>query len=236
MSTPVTISSTTARRRDRPPNKDTKTVPKMVIYCTVTWSISILKATFSDVSKLQQLRLVVTAEEAGEKAIDNNNIRTNLLPHAFRRYMHWFLIVSPTLILTRTLKLNGSMSDINYVGILLALEETNKKLLSGGIKLAIASPRWQVIHKIKVTKFVDKVGRDCIFVTFNEAVDSFVGPKFNEHDNGYVKSTHHVFLMIMNQENLIGHGMLGSVYRAQLPNRKLLTVKKLDQRSMVKDY
>ncbi|GJU70147.1 low affinity sulfate transporter 3-like protein [Tanacetum coccineum] len=72
----------------------------------------------------------------------------------------------------------AGMSDIDYAGILLALEETNKKLLSGGIKLAIASP-WQVIHKLKVAKFVYKVGRDCIFVTVNEAVDSFVGPKFN---------------------------------------------------------
>ncbi|GJY21781.1 low affinity sulfate transporter 3-like protein [Tanacetum coccineum] len=70
------------------------------------------------------------------------------------------------------------MSDIDYAGILLALEETNKKLLSGGIKLAIASP-WQVIHKLKVAKLVYKVGRDCIFVTVNEAIDSFVGPKFN---------------------------------------------------------
>uniref|UniRef100_A0A6M2F4J0 Protein kinase domain-containing protein n=1 Tax=Populus davidiana TaxID=266767 RepID=A0A6M2F4J0_9ROSI len=33
------------------------------------------------------------------------------------------------------------------------------------------------------------------------------------------------------QENLIGGGMLGSVYRAQLPNGKLLAVKKLDKRT-----
>ncbi|XP_023772631.1 low affinity sulfate transporter 3 [Lactuca sativa] len=72
----------------------------------------------------------------------------------------------------------SSVTNIDYAGIL-ALEETNKKLLSGGIKLAIASPRWQVIHKLKVAKFVDKVGRDCIFLTVCEAVDSFVGSKFN---------------------------------------------------------
>nr|XP_043614762.1 low affinity sulfate transporter 3-like isoform X1 [Erigeron canadensis] len=76
----------------------------------------------------------------------------------------------------------SSVTNIDYAGIL-ALEETNKKLLSGGIKLAIASPRWQVIHKLKVAKFVDKVGRDCIFLTVCEAVDSFVGSKFNGPGN-----------------------------------------------------
>uniref|UniRef100_A0A5B6Z074 Protein kinase domain-containing protein n=1 Tax=Davidia involucrata TaxID=16924 RepID=A0A5B6Z074_DAVIN len=34
------------------------------------------------------------------------------------------------------------------------------------------------------------------------------------------------------QENLIGGGMLGSVYRAQLPDGKLLAVKKLDKRAL----
>ncbi|CAI9089493.1 OLC1v1024080C1 [Oldenlandia corymbosa var. corymbosa] len=40
------------------------------------------------------------------------------------------------------------------------------------------------------------------------------------------------------QENLIGSGMLGSVYRAELPNGKLLAVKKLDKRvsNQQKDY
>lgn len=76
----------------------------------------------------------------------------------------------------------SSVTNIDYAGIL-ALEETNKKLLSGGIKLAIASPRWQVIHKLKVAKFVDKVGRDCIFLTVCEAVDSFVGSKFTGPGN-----------------------------------------------------
>ncbi|GJY49801.1 hypothetical protein Tco_0439757, partial [Tanacetum coccineum] len=37
------------------------------------------------------------------------------------------------------------MSDIDYAGILLDLEETNKKLLLGDIKLAVASPRWQFL-------------------------------------------------------------------------------------------
>ncbi|KAK1441626.1 hypothetical protein QVD17_07670 [Tagetes erecta] len=76
----------------------------------------------------------------------------------------------------------SSVTNIDYAGVL-ALEETNKKLLSGGIKLAIASPRWQVIHKLKVAKFVDKVGRDCIFLTVCEAVDSFVGSKFTGPGN-----------------------------------------------------
>lgn len=51
------------------------------------------------------------------------------------------------------------------------------------LQLAIASPKWQVIHKLKVAKFVDKVGRDCIFLTVCEAVDSFVGSKFTGPGN-----------------------------------------------------
>ncbi|OMO88987.1 hypothetical protein CCACVL1_08072 [Corchorus capsularis] len=38
------------------------------------------------------------------------------------------------------------------------------------------------------------------------------------------------FLRSFSQENLIGGGMLGSVYRAELPDGKLLAVKKLDKR------
>nr|XP_043614591.1 low affinity sulfate transporter 3-like [Erigeron canadensis] len=65
----------------------------------------------------------------------------------------------------------SSVTNIDYAGII-ALEETNKKLLSKGIKLVITSPKWRVIHKLKLAKFVDKIGRDCIFLTVSEAVDS----------------------------------------------------------------
>ncbi|OVA07001.1 STAS domain [Macleaya cordata] len=58
-----------------------------------------------------------------------------------------------------------------------ALEELHKKLVSFGLQLAIANPRWQVIHKLKLAKFVDKLGSGWVFLTVSEAVDACVGSK-----------------------------------------------------------
>lgn len=45
------------------------------------------------------------------------------------------------------------------------------------LQLAIANPRWKVIHKLKLAGFIEKVGNDCIFLTVNEAVDACLGSK-----------------------------------------------------------
>lgn len=37
--------------------------------------------------------------------------------------------------------------------------------------------RWQVIHKLKVAKFVEKIGREWIFLTVGEAVDACLASK-----------------------------------------------------------
>lgn len=64
----------------------------------------------------------------------------------------------------------SNLMNIDTSGIA-SLEELNKELLSGGIELAIVNPRWQVIHKLRVSKFVEKIeGR--VFLTVLEAVDS----------------------------------------------------------------
>ncbi|MFS7937161.1 putative SLC26A/SulP transporter, STAS domain, STAS domain superfamily [Helianthus anomalus] len=60
---------------------------------------------------------------------------------------------------------------------LVALEEIHKKLVSRNVHLAIANPRWKVIHKLKIGGFVEKVGSDCIFLTVNEAVDVCLSSK-----------------------------------------------------------
>ncbi|XP_043715853.1 low affinity sulfate transporter 3-like [Telopea speciosissima] len=66
------------------------------------------------------------------------------------------------------LDLSG-MRNIDTSGIQ-ALEELQKKLVSQGIELALASPCSQVIHKLKLFKFVEKIeGR--VFLTMGEAVD-----------------------------------------------------------------
>ncbi|KAL5559195.1 hypothetical protein UlMin_035406 [Ulmus minor] len=58
-----------------------------------------------------------------------------------------------------------------------ALEELHRKLLLHGIGLAVANPRWQVIHKLKVAHFVDKIGKERVFLTVGEALQGSFGPK-----------------------------------------------------------
>ncbi|KAA8522507.1 hypothetical protein F0562_013132 [Nyssa sinensis] len=70
----------------------------------------------------------------------------------------------------------SNVMNIDTSGILM-LEELHKKLASQGIELAVANPRWQVIHKLKVAKFVDKIGKGCVFLTVSEAVDACFGSK-----------------------------------------------------------
>ena len=41
----------------------------------------------------------------------------------------------------------------------------------------MANPRWQVIHKLKLAKFVDKIGRERVFLTVGEAVEGCLGSK-----------------------------------------------------------
>ncbi|KAK6940125.1 STAS domain [Dillenia turbinata] len=63
------------------------------------------------------------------------------------------------------------MMNMDTSGII-ALEELHKNFTSRGIELAIANPRWQVIHKLKLAKFVDKIGAKWVFLTVSEAMDS----------------------------------------------------------------
>ncbi|KAK0575996.1 hypothetical protein LWI29_010351 [Acer saccharum] len=70
----------------------------------------------------------------------------------------------------------SSVMNIDTSGIV-ALEELHRKLASNGIELKMASPRWQVIHKLKLGKFVDKIGRGCVFLTVGEAMDACLACK-----------------------------------------------------------
>ncbi|KAG5125462.1 hypothetical protein JHK82_032199 [Glycine max] len=62
----------------------------------------------------------------------------------------------------------SNLVNIDTSGIT-ALEELHKSLSSQGKQLAIANPRWQVIHKLKVSNFVGKIGGR-VFLTVEEAV------------------------------------------------------------------
>ncbi|XP_038717116.1 low affinity sulfate transporter 3-like [Tripterygium wilfordii] len=68
----------------------------------------------------------------------------------------------------------SNIINIDTSGII-ALEELHKQLTSQGIQLALANPRRQVIHKLKLSKFVDRIGAGMIFLTVGDAVDACLG-------------------------------------------------------------
>ncbi|CDP01189.1 unnamed protein product [Coffea canephora] len=71
----------------------------------------------------------------------------------------------------------------NVMGIdtsaIIALEELHRELVSRGIELAFASPKWQVMSKLKLAKFVDKVGRGRFFLNVEDAIDVFFDPNMS---------------------------------------------------------
>ncbi|TKY47640.1 Early nodulin-70 [Spatholobus suberectus] len=67
------------------------------------------------------------------------------------------------------------LTNIDTAGIA-SLVELNKNLTSRGVKLAIANPRWHVIHKLRLANFVSKIeGR--VFLSVGEAIDACLGTK-----------------------------------------------------------
>ncbi|KAH9690855.1 Sulfate transporter 2.2 [Citrus sinensis] len=67
--------------------------------------------------------------------------------------------------------------NIDTSGILV-LEELHKKLASNGIELVMASPRWQVIHKLKSAKLLDRIGKGCVYLSVAEAMEACLTSKF----------------------------------------------------------
>lgn len=54
-----------------------------------------------------------------------------------------------------------------------SLEELHRKLALEGIEFAVTNPRWQVINKLKMANFVNKIGRK-VYLTVGEAIDAFL--------------------------------------------------------------
>ncbi|XP_020235989.1 low affinity sulfate transporter 3 [Cajanus cajan] len=69
-----------------------------------------------------------------------------------------------------------NLMNVDTSGIL-ALEELHKRLLSRGVELAMVNPRWLVIHKLKLAHFVEKIGKEWVFLTVGEAVDACLSSK-----------------------------------------------------------
>ncbi|CAN6296149.1 unnamed protein product [Urochloa humidicola] len=70
----------------------------------------------------------------------------------------------------------SNVVNIDTAG-LAALEELREELVSRGIQMAIASPGWQVIHKMKLAQLVDGTGEAWIFLTVGEAVEACLASK-----------------------------------------------------------
>ncbi|XP_027337568.1 early nodulin-70-like [Abrus precatorius] len=64
----------------------------------------------------------------------------------------------------------SSLTNIDTAGIA-SLVELNKILTSHGVKLAMANPRWHVIHKLRLANFVSEIGGR-VFLSVEEAVDA----------------------------------------------------------------
>ncbi|CAN1224663.1 Sulfate transporter 2.1 [Linum grandiflorum] len=69
----------------------------------------------------------------------------------------------------------SNLMNIDVSGIA-SLEELHKNLISKGVELAISNPRWEVIHKLKLSNFVSKLGGK-VFLTVGEAIDACLGAK-----------------------------------------------------------
>ncbi|XP_050373106.1 sulfate transporter 3.1-like [Argentina anserina] len=63
----------------------------------------------------------------------------------------------------------SNVGGIDTSGISM-LEEVKKKLDRNSMKLVLANPRSEVIKKLDLSKFIDKIGQDWIFVTVADAV------------------------------------------------------------------
>ncbi|KAJ8625752.1 hypothetical protein MRB53_034282 [Persea americana] len=67
----------------------------------------------------------------------------------------------------------STVMNIDTSGIVI-LEELQKNLASHSLQLAIVNPRWRVIHKLKLAKFVSRLGGAWIFLTVEEAVKACI--------------------------------------------------------------
>ncbi|XP_029125354.1 coatomer subunit epsilon-1 [Cajanus cajan] len=73
-----------------------------------------------------------------------------------------------------SLLLNGKAVCCMHMG---NFDEAETFLVEALNKLAMVNPRWLVIHKLKLAHFVDKIGKEWVFLTVGEAVDACLSSK-----------------------------------------------------------
>ncbi|KAL8223383.1 hypothetical protein R6Q57_018858 [Mikania cordata] len=69
----------------------------------------------------------------------------------------------------------GGVTSIDITGVE-TLVEIRRSLEAQEIKIVIVNPRLEVMEKLIVTNFVDKIGKDCIFLSIKDAIE---GCKFS---------------------------------------------------------
>ncbi|XP_051113725.1 probable sulfate transporter 3.5 [Andrographis paniculata] len=65
----------------------------------------------------------------------------------------------------------GGVTAIDSTG-LESLFEVHRRLENEGIKMLLINPRIEVTEKLMVTKFIDKIGVDAVFLSLEEAIES----------------------------------------------------------------
>ncbi|KAK6151783.1 hypothetical protein DH2020_014418 [Rehmannia glutinosa] len=65
----------------------------------------------------------------------------------------------------------GGVTAIDTTGVE-ALFEVTRNLESKGIKMILVNPRIDVMDKLIVTKFIDKIGKDAVFLSTEDAIDA----------------------------------------------------------------
>ncbi|XP_042379560.1 low affinity sulfate transporter 3-like [Zingiber officinale] len=66
-----------------------------------------------------------------------------------------------------------------------AIEELHKKLVSACVQVAVVNPGWEVIHKMKLSRLVDKIGAR-IFLTVSEAVEALASSAMKQENSDIV--------------------------------------------------
>ncbi|KAI3446974.1 hypothetical protein Pfo_003639 [Paulownia fortunei] len=65
----------------------------------------------------------------------------------------------------------GGVTAIDITGVQ-ALLEVRRNLESKGIKMILINPRIDVMDKLIITKFIDKIGKDAVFLSSEDAIDA----------------------------------------------------------------
>lgn len=81
----------------------------------------------------------------------------------------------------------GGVTAIDMTGVE-AFFELKRLLGSKGIKISLVNPKIEVMEKLITANFIDSIGKECVYLSIDDAVDAcsfrLNGPKLNGQENG----------------------------------------------------